>query len=113
MYIFSGVCNFKSHCEELSNVVQKLCPGTEVVCHTGRRGNDGIDSYSMKYLPGLIRFIITGAFEVHVNDTLVHSKLSNLAFPDYHDVAHNVRLAAEGKPVEKVKEQPITDCTIQ
>lgn len=54
-----------------------------------------------------------GAFEVQVNDTLVHSKLSNLAFPDYNDVARNIRLATDGKPVEKVKEQPITDCTIQ
>lgn len=50
---------------------------------------------------------------MQVNDTLVHSKLSNLAFPDYNDVALNVRLAADGKPVQKVKEQPITDCTIQ
>lgn len=50
---------------------------------------------------------------MQVNDTLVHSKLSNLSFPDYNDVALNVRLAADGKPVQKVKEQPITDCTIQ
>lgn len=65
------------------------------------------------YILFMIQSLNTGAFEVQVNDTLVHSKLSNLAFPDYNDVARNVRLAADGKPVEKVKEQPITDCSIQ
>lgn len=44
---------------------------------------------------------------------LVHSKLANLAFPDYNDVVKNVKLASEGQPVTKVKEQPITDCVIQ
>lgn len=89
--IFSGVCNFKSQCEELKKIVKQKCPGAEVVCHTGRRG----------------------AFEVKINDTLVHSKLNYLAFPNYDDVARNVEFALNGKPLEKVKEQPITDCVIQ
>lgn len=72
-------------------MVEQQCPGAEVLCHTGRRGS----------------------FEVKINDTLVHSKLSNMAFPNYADVARNVHSAAEGKPLDRVKEQPITDCTIQ
>lgn len=75
----------------MSQIVQELCPGTEVICRTGRRG----------------------AFEVKVNEQLVHSKLSRLAFPDYKDIARNVNLAASGNPVEQIKEQPITDCSIQ
>lgn len=54
-----------------------------------------------------------GSFEVQINDTLVHSKLSSLAFPNYDDVIANVQKAAQGQPVNKVKEQPITDCVIQ
>lgn len=57
--------------------------------------------------------INSGSFEVQINNELVHSKLAGLAFPDYGDVVKNVKLAAEGKPVSKVKEQPITDCIIQ
>lgn len=55
-----------------------------------------------------------GSFEVQINDTIVHSKLASLAFPDYKDVARNVELAKAGEPLTmKVKEQPITDCCIQ
>lgn len=54
-----------------------------------------------------------GSFEVQINDTLVHSKLSSLAFPNYDDVVANVQKASQGQPVNKVKEQPITDCVIQ
>lgn len=56
---------------------------------------------------------VSGSFEVQINNELVHSKLASLAFPEYGDVVKNVQLAAEGKPVSKVKEQPITDCVIQ
>lgn len=56
----------------------------------------------------------SGSFEVQINDTLVHSKLASLAFPDYEDVAKNVELARNGEILHmKVKEQPITDCCIQ
>lgn len=72
-------------------MVKLLCPEATVECKTGRRGS----------------------FEVLVNDTLVHSKLQQLAFPDYKDVARNAQNAMDGKPVDKVKEQPITDCVIQ
>lgn len=58
-------------------------------------------------------FIDSGSFEVKINNELVHSKLSGFAFPEYGDVVKNVQLATEGRPVSKVKEQPITDCVIQ
>lgn len=58
--------------------------------------------------------MISGAFEVQINNTLVHSKLASLAFPDYQDVAKNVELAKNERPLDmKVKEQPIKDCCIQ
>lgn len=50
---------------------------------------------------------------MQINDQLIHSKLASLAFPDYGEVVKNVKLATEGQPVSKVKEQPITDCVIQ
>lgn len=58
-------------------------------------------------------FNVPGSFEVQINNQLIHSKLASLAFPDYGDVVKNVKLATEGQPVTKVKEQPITDCIIQ
>lgn len=61
----------------------------------------------------MLFLIKSGSFEVKINNELVHSKLAGLAFPDYGDVVKNVKLATEGKPVSKVKEQPITDCIIQ
>ncbi|XP_031627511.1 migration and invasion enhancer 1-like [Contarinia nasturtii] len=88
---YCEICNSKPQCEELGKIIREMCPKADVVCHTGRRGS----------------------FEVKINSELVHSKLAGLAFPDYGDVVKNVKLAAEGKPVTKVKEQPITDCVIQ
>ena len=61
----------------------------------------------------LIDIFSLGSFEVIVNDTLIHSKLAQLAFPSNKDVAINVQNAIDGKPLQKVQEQPITDCTIQ
>lgn len=87
----------------------------EVVCRTGRRGishtqtNHSSDSDIFIQ----IYFWDSGSFEVSINSELVHSKLASLAFPDYGDVVQNVKLAAQGEPVSKVKEQPITDCVIQ
>lgn len=53
-----------------------------------------------------------GSFEVTVNDILVHSKLASMALPDYNDVIETVKNAKEGKQIQKVKEQPITDCAV-
>lgn len=64
--------------------------------------------------PNLCQIVsIAGSFEVQINNTLIHSKISRAAFPDNDDVVRNVQLASNGQPVEKAKEQPITDCVIQ
>uniref|UniRef100_A0A182K4H6 Migration and invasion enhancer 1 n=1 Tax=Anopheles christyi TaxID=43041 RepID=A0A182K4H6_9DIPT len=88
---YCNVCNSKPQCLELAGLIREQIPEAEVVCRTGRRGS----------------------FEVQINDTLVHSKLSSLAFPRYEEVVQNVRNARDGLPVNKVTEQPITDCVVQ
>lgn len=96
-----------------------MCPKTEVLCHTGRRGTVFYQrkfSFNNRKPIVIIHFhmaIPTGSFEVQINDVLVHSKLGSLAFPDYSDVVRNVQIAAQGQQVAKVKEQPIKDCVIQ
>ncbi|XP_050076491.1 migration and invasion enhancer 1 [Anopheles maculipalpis] len=89
--IRSNVCNSKPQCMELASIIREQFPDAEVVCHTGRRGS----------------------FEVQINGSLVHSKLGSLAFPRYEDVVQNVRNARDGLPLNKVSEQPITDCVVQ
>lgn len=111
------MCNSKPQCEELSKIIQQMCPAAQVVCHKGRRGTLQ-RMKSITFHDIFIRFILllqlfSGSFEVQINEQLIHSKLASLAFPDYGDVVKNVKLAAEGQPVSKVKEQPITDCVIQ
>jgi selenoprotein W-related protein len=71
--------------------INRAVPEATVTCQVGRRGS----------------------FEVAINESLVHSKLSTIAFPDYQEVVRNVQNAANGLPVETVKEQPITDCVVQ
>jgi selenoprotein W-related protein len=88
--IFSSVCDFKKECESLKKFLQDNSPESEVKCHIGRRGS----------------------FEVKINDTLVHSKLQTLAFPEFTDVAENVRKAKDGEELIPVKQQKITDCCI-
>uniref|UniRef100_A0A182Y7I8 Migration and invasion enhancer 1 n=2 Tax=Anopheles stephensi TaxID=30069 RepID=A0A182Y7I8_ANOST len=88
---YCNVCNSEPQCVELASIIRAQIPEAEVVCRTGRRGS----------------------FEVQINDTLVHSKLGSLAFPQYEDVVQNVRNARDGLPVNRVAEQPITDCVVQ
>lgn len=47
-----------------------------------------------------------------INESLVHSKLQSLVFPDPVDLAENVNNCIQGKEVKTVKEQPIKDCCI-
>lgn len=70
--------------------LQEQKPDTEMVCHKGRQGS----------------------FEVKINDTLVHSKLQSLAFPDQESVLENVKRAEQGVPMIKTKEQPIDNCIL-
>lgn len=81
-----------------------------MTCIQGRRGKYYI-VWALQFL--MINIIILGSFEVQINDTLVHSKLASLAFPDQIEVVQNVKNALEGREVKKVKELPITDCIIQ
>ena len=74
----------------LQAFLQEQKPNTEMVCHKGRQGS----------------------FEVKINDTLVHSKLQTLAFPDHQSVLDNVQRAEQGQPLVKAKEQPIENCMI-
>jgi selenoprotein W-related protein len=53
-----------------------------------------------------------GSFEVTVNGTLVYSKLSTMAFPDFKNVADIVSDAADGKEVMPVSKQQPIDCII-
>ncbi|XP_053678085.1 migration and invasion enhancer 1 [Anopheles nili] len=88
---YCNVCNSKPQCLELASVIRQQIPEAQVECRIGRRGS----------------------FEVQINETLVHSRLSSLAFPQYEDVVENVRNARDGRPVKKVTEQPITECVVQ
>lgn len=59
------------------------------------------------------KIFFIGSFEVQINGTLVHSKLSTLAYPDYTDLCGIVQDVKDGKPVKSdCKQQPITDCCI-
>ncbi|XP_058060046.1 migration and invasion enhancer 1 [Anopheles bellator] len=88
---YCTVCNSEPQCLQLAGLIRASVPEAEVECRTGRRGS----------------------FEVYINDTLVHSKLNSLAFPDYADVLERVRDAHNGLPVRQAAAQPITDCVVQ
>ncbi|KAH8292884.1 hypothetical protein KR044_004187, partial [Drosophila immigrans] len=89
-HVHSGVCNFAMHCQLLRQFLLDAAPDVEVSCNQGRRGS----------------------FEVKIDEHLVHSKLSCLAFPDHKSVLIQVERARRGEPLEQVKEAPIKDCSI-
>lgn len=92
MVLFSsGVCDFTRQCNELKKFLNEKIPEAKVSC---------------------IRSQSRGAFEVKINDNLVHSKLQTVAFPVYEDVADNVKNCLEGKALKTVAQQKITDCCI-
>ncbi|XP_021917809.1 migration and invasion enhancer 1 [Zootermopsis nevadensis] len=87
---YCGSCGYSSNFEELATQIRSSVPTAAVSGKEGRRGS----------------------FEVSVNGTLVYSKLSTMAFPDFKNVTDIVSDAAEGKNVAPVlKQQPI-DCII-
>ncbi|GFG29569.1 hypothetical protein Cfor_05300 [Coptotermes formosanus] len=55
---------------------------------------------------------VLGSFEVSVNGTLVYSKLSTMAFPDFKNVTDIVSDTANGKDVVPVSKQQPIDCII-
>jgi selenoprotein W-related protein len=109
---YCSVCDFKKQCDDLRNYVNEKVPEADVKCVTGPRGRTVIfKSVFAQFIKTMQSF--PGSFEVQINDTLVHSKLRTLAFPDFQEVALNCQNALEGREVKKVKEQPIKDCVIQ
>ncbi|KAJ8971748.1 hypothetical protein NQ314_000564 [Rhamnusium bicolor] len=84
-------CGYRDKFEELMSEIKCKHPSVIVNGHEGQRASS----------------------EVTVNGTLVHSKLSTLAYPDYNDLSNIITEAQEGKPIRApCKQQPITDCVI-
>ena len=53
------------------------------------------------------------SFEVKVNDTVIHSKLSTMAFPDYEEVCNIVYdTATKGSPPTQVTKTVSNWCNI-
>ncbi|CAH1373084.1 hypothetical protein MTP99_014531 [Tenebrio molitor] len=88
---FCGTCGYFKKFEELSQYIKPKHPDVSINGHEGRRAS----------------------FEVKVNDVLVHSKLSTLAYPDYDDLSAIIEEVSQGKEVRNnCKQQPITGCII-
>ncbi|TDG41347.1 hypothetical protein AWZ03_012231 [Drosophila navojoa] len=87
---YCGTCNFSLQCQLLRQFLVDAAPGVQVSCHQGRRG----------------------AFEVTIDDQLVHSKLASMAFPQHESVLAQVQRAERGEPVQAVQQAPIKDCSI-
>lgn len=87
---YCGSCGYSSRFEELATQIRASVPAADVLGKEGRRGS----------------------FEVTVNGTLVYSKLSTMAFPDFKNVADIVSDAADGKEVIPVSKQQPIDCII-
>ncbi|KAJ8921971.1 hypothetical protein NQ315_008608 [Exocentrus adspersus] len=88
---YCNKCGYLYKFEELVQHVKERHPTVNVNGREGRRAS----------------------FEVSVNDTLVHSKLATLAYPDYDDLSNIIEEVQEGKPIRApCKQQPITSCII-
>ncbi|KAG5870900.1 hypothetical protein JTB14_025415 [Gonioctena quinquepunctata] len=84
-------CGHQIKFQELAKHLEERHPSLKLNGHEGRRGS----------------------FEVTVNDTLVHSKLSTISYPDYDDLSKIIKEVREGKPVRTpCKQQPITSCAV-
>ncbi|XP_043481003.1 migration and invasion enhancer 1 [Leptopilina heterotoma] len=85
------VCGYEKEFLDMTKAIKSFVPDAVVT------GNDGKE----------------GAFEVSINEQLVHSKLQTLAFPDHSNVGEIVREVSEGNPVRKVDKQQPIECSIQ
>jgi len=88
---YCGVCDFTRQCLELKKFLNENVPEAKVNC---------------------IKSTSRGAFEVKINDKLVHSKLQTIAFPVFSDVSENVKNCQDGKELKIVAQQKITDCCL-
>ena len=52
------------------------------------------------------------AFEIKVNDTVIHSKLSVGSFPDFDEVADIIDATSNGSEPTKVTKMQSSSCTI-
>ena len=52
------------------------------------------------------------AFEIKVNDTVIHSKLSVGSFPDFDEVADIIDATSKGSEPTKVTKMQSSSCTI-
>lgn len=87
---YCDTCGYANKFQEMKEILEKQSQAN-VVGFEGRRAS----------------------FEVKINDTLVHSKLSTMAFPDFDDVSNIITEIASGEEVRvKCKQQPITNCVI-
>lgn len=91
IYSCSEVCDSSRQCEELKIFLTKTIPEVKVSCKKSKS---------------------RGAFEVKINDVLVHSKLQTIAFPVYEDIAENVQNCIKGEELKPVAQQKITDCCL-
>jgi len=66
--------------EELKAAIAKAVPNAEVEAKVGRRSS----------------------FEVTVNDTVIHTKLATMSFPDVEETVSIVKKVEEGQEPEKV-----------
>ncbi|XP_028133798.1 migration and invasion enhancer 1 [Diabrotica virgifera virgifera] len=88
---YCNKCGFLEKYEELVKHLKEKHPSVKINGQEGRRGS----------------------FEVSVNGTLVHSKLSTLAYPDYDDLSKIVSDVQDGNSVRApCKQQAITSCSI-
>lgn len=50
----------------------------------------------------MLKFLLQASFEITVNENLIHSKLSTMAFPDHIEVVDIVKDAANGQSTRQV-----------
>uniref|UniRef100_A0A1L8E4I4 Putative selt/selw/selh selenoprotein n=1 Tax=Nyssomyia neivai TaxID=330878 RepID=A0A1L8E4I4_9DIPT len=108
---YCGLCNYETKCEALQKNILNLVPNAHVHCIKGRQGMKGYIVSTLKFLYEFYHFL--GSFEVQINEKVVYSKLSTLAFPDFDDIAQSVEKQANGENLGCIRQQAITDCVLQ
>jgi selenoprotein W-related protein len=76
--------------QELSAAIKKAVPAADVTSSVGRRTS----------------------FEVTVNDTVIHSKLATMKFPDFEEVVEIVTKVEGGGQPDQVTKVQESSCTI-
>jgi len=87
---YCGGWGYGPRYQELAAQITKAVPDAEVTGVIGRRTS----------------------FEVTVDDSLIHSKLTTMKFPDFDEVVEIVKNCAAGSEPEKVTKHQPGMCTI-